>query len=74
MKITVDPATLRAYRLQLPHGTQVLIAKRAGVSRQSVSAFLSGKSYSRNIELATLDIIAKLRKEREIKLRNAGLL
>lgn len=74
MKNTVNSETLNRYRSQLPYGTMMLIAQKAGVSRQSVSAFLTGKSYSRNIELATLDIISELKKERETKLRKAGLL
>ena len=66
--------SIEAYESMLPHGAKNEIAIRAGVTRQAVSQFFSGRTRSRRIEDATLLYIAELKREREIKLRNAGLL
>ena len=65
---------VKVYNSMLPHGAKNQIAKRAGVSRQSVNSFFKGKTKSKRIEDATLDYLADLKEERESKLRKAGLL
>ncbi|MDL2319907.1 hypothetical protein LJC45_02105 [Alistipes sp. OttesenSCG-928-B03] len=65
---------VEVYKSMLPFGAISIIADRAGVSRQSVHAYLSGKSRSQRIEDATLNYLAELRKERKQKLKKAGLL
>lgn len=62
------------YRSLLPHGAQVKIAQKLGVTPTAVSQFLQGKHGSERIENAVLDMIAELKAERENKLRKAGLL
>jgi Bacterial regulatory proteins, lacI family. len=62
------------YKKLIPYGYKSVVAERAGVSRQSVTAFLNGKTCSKKIEDAVLDVLAELKTERENKLRKAGLL
>jgi transcriptional regulator with XRE-family HTH domain len=65
---------IEAYKSMLPHGSMSRIAERAGVTRQTVSQFFSGRIHSRRVESAILDYLAELKNEREIKLRKAGIL
>ena len=62
------------YEELLPYGYKSAIAKRAGCTRQTVSAFFKGRSKSKKIEDAILEILAELKLEREEKMRNAGLI
>jgi transcriptional regulator with XRE-family HTH domain len=45
---------------KVPHGYGEKIAKKAGVTKQAVSQFLSGRNNNVQIELATLEILAEL--------------
>lgn len=62
------------YKRLIPYGYKSIVAERAGVSKQSVSAFIQGKTCSKRIEDAILDVLAELKAERDEKLRKAGLL
>ena len=72
--VHLDNETLRKYRSMLPHGYINILAKRSKVSRLSVSNFLAGRYNSKKIEDTVLDVIAELVKERNKKLKAAGLL
>ena len=74
MKTENKKKKLELYNSNLPRGYKKEVAKRAGVSRVSVSCFFSGKNNSVKIENAVLDIISELKKEHKEKLRAAGLL
>ena len=74
MKINVKSETLELYSSLLPYGSQKEIAQRAGVTVQSVSLFLSGKTRSKRVEDAVLDYITEISQNRQAKLRKAGLL
>ena len=74
MKFQLNPGTLEQYRSMLPHGSKNVVAARAGVTTQSISMFLRGDMYSKRIEDAILGYVAELNKDRQAKLRKAGLL
>lgn len=50
---------------QIPHGYVKVIAKKAGVSLNSVSLFLNGKSNSLKVELAALEVLSEVNAKRE---------
>lgn len=52
---------------KLPHGIGKVIAERAGVTEQSVSKFLTGKTRSWKVEKAVLEIISELEDLRDGK-------
>ena len=58
--MTIDRTELRK---KIPQGYCDVIAKKAGVSRVSVSGYFSGRSNSRKIEIAALQVVAELEKE-----------
>ncbi len=62
------------YKSLLPYGYKAVVAERAGCSRQTVSAFFKGKTNSKKVEDAILDIVAELKEQREVKMRKAGLI
>ena len=71
---TLNRIPIEVYKSMLPHGSMSRIAERAGVTRQMVSQYFSGRSHSQRIENAILDYLAETKKERDAKLRKAGLL
>jgi len=74
MKTDTNKQKLELYNSNLPRGYKKKIAERVGVSTISVSSFFSGKNNSERIENTVLEVIAELKKERNEKLRAAGLL
>jgi len=62
------------YRKSLPHGSQVIIAKKVGVTPIAVSQFLRGTTNSERIENAIIEMIAEKKEQRDVLLRKAGLL
>jgi hypothetical protein len=74
MKKNFDKEKLSMYRSMLPYGTLKLVSERSGLSRMAVYDYFSGRTCSRRAESAVLEIIAELKKEREEKLKAAGLL
>lgn len=52
-------------RKKVPHGYCSIIAKKAGVSQTSVSAYFSGNMNSEKIEKAALVIAAEIVKEKQ---------
>jgi len=71
MTIEVDRRKIRGL---LPHGSGIIIAEMAGVSKISVTKWFSGKNSSRRIEDAALKLLSRLKRDRERKLKAAGLL
>lgn len=50
---------------QLPHGSQLAIAKRIGVSVAAVNQYLKGKTSSSKIEQATIDVYLEFKRRKE---------
>jgi transcriptional regulator with XRE-family HTH domain len=61
-------------REQLPHGSVKAIADAAGVRRNYVSIWFSGKTNSETIEKAVFDFYIKERKRTQEMLAKSGLL
>jgi transcriptional regulator with XRE-family HTH domain len=51
-------------RKLIPQGYCKVIAAKAGVTQKSVSHFMNGKSNSHRIEIATLEVLADLKREK----------
>lgn len=51
-------------RKQLPHGSCIVIAKKAGVTTKAVSEYFAGKTNSQKVENAALAVLADLKKEK----------
>ncbi len=62
----------KALRGQVPHGYCKIIAKKAGVTTQSVSVYFSNELNSERIENAALQVVAELqvKKNKLIKKSN----
>lgn len=73
MKKEVDKEKLERYRAALPWGGQLKAAKRAGVTKKSVSDFLNGIYRSTRIEFAILEVIAEHKSKFESLQKAAGL-
>ena len=71
MSIEVDR---RKIRQLLPYGSGITIAKRVGVTEVAVTSWFSGKTNSHRIESAALKLLSKLSRERELRMKKAGLL
>jgi len=65
---------LAVCRSIIPHGMQKEIAKQAGVTALVVSNYLCGKSNNIQVEKVVFETVAKLRKERERLMKEAGFL
>lgn len=63
---------LAVCRSIIPHGMQKEIAQKAGVSPLTVSNYLRGITYNLKVEKVVLETVAKLRKERDKLLKEAG--
>ena len=61
-------------RKLLFHGSCLMIAEKAGVSQKSVSYWFSGKSNSKKIEKATIDLYTESRKNTKQMLKKLELL
>jgi len=64
----------RKIRTLLPHGSIMKIAEMAGVSRCAATYWFSGKLNSRKIEDAAVKLLTRLNRDRERKLKAAGLI
>lgn len=64
----------KKYESLLPYGYKSIIAKRANVTPQTVTAFFKGRTNNKRIEDAILEILSELKEERDIQLKKAGLL
>ena len=73
MKTSLGMET-KKYESLLPYGYKSIVAKRAGVTPQTVTAFFSGRSKNKRVEDSILDILSELREKREDKLKKAGIL
>ena len=73
MKAIVNREAPERYKSELPFGSGRKIAERAGVSPNSVTAFLKGRNKSYRIEKVVLEYIAELRAERKQLMKKAGL-
>jgi len=71
MTIEVDRKKIRDL---LPQGSVKKIAEMAGVSCTSASNWFSGKKNSLKIEDAAVKLLTRLNRDRERKLKAAGLL
>jgi len=71
MIIEVDRRKIRGF---LPQGSVKKIAEMAGVSRGAATYWFSGKLNSRRIEDAAVKLLTRLNRDRERKLKEAGLL
>jgi len=49
----------------VPHGYAKKIAKRANVTPKAVSDYMGGKTNSKRVETATLEILAELQKSKQ---------
>ncbi|HCW05804.1 MAG TPA: hypothetical protein DGG95_00370 [Cytophagales bacterium] len=57
--------TRQEIRQQIPMGYCKVIAQRVGVTQKSVSHFMRGKTNSHRIEMAALELIVELKKEKK---------
>lgn len=73
-KAANNKETLDLYRSMLLYGDVKIVAEKAGVTTMSVHNFLNGKTGSRRVENAVLEVIAERRNTRNENLRKAGLL
>lgn len=60
----METITREKLKAMIPQGYCKVIAEKAGVSRKSVSDFLSGRSDSHRVEMATLEVVASLAKKK----------
>ena len=70
----IDYEDRRKIRRQLPMGSCLKISKMAGVSPSSVSRWFGGKRNIQRVENAVLKLLAKLNRERDRKMKAAGLI
>lgn len=71
-KINPDIERRKMYQSMIPHGAQSEIARKLNVTPASVNNFLYGRTNSYRIEKAILEMIARIRIEREELLKKAG--
>lgn len=65
----------REISARLPHGSRAEIARRLGVSRMAVCAWLNGATNSRRIECAVVEMLVEIvEQEKEINERLRAIL
>ncbi|MBX2916428.1 MAG: hypothetical protein KF856_14255 [Cyclobacteriaceae bacterium] len=62
--------TRKKMKGMIPQGYCKVIAQKAGVSRKSVSDFLHGRTDSHKVEMAALEVIADLTRQKAILIRD----
>ncbi len=74
MKNHLSEEILKRYRSKLPYGAIKEIMEDTGYCRTSIFNFLKGKNYNPEIEKVILQKITKIKRDREVLLKEAGLL